>query len=583
MLESDRLQPVESLRDLRSYAVPRARAPIDIKLDGNEGCAPEPSWLREISFQTTKVNRYPNLDKLRGQLAEKHGVNKENIFIAAGADEVLDRICRVMLNPQRELLWLEPGFEMVPKYARMAGATLREVPWPGSIFPTEKCLSLLGDKTSLAILTSPNNPTGAVVPSSALQALTRDNPQTLFVVDEAYAEFSERTLERDVLGCANAILLRTLSKAWGLAGLRVGYAVSSNARVIGWLEAVGSPYPVSSTSSFIASKWLEEGQDFVRTYIENTRIERNALYDCLNRNGLQALPSEGNFVFARHPVGLPGALWLRDALSGLGIGIRAFPTRHDCNDAVRITCPGDAQAFARLSAGIGASMRPESILFDLDGVLADVSQSYREAILQTAAFFGVSICNDDVDAEKRLGNANDDWTLTQRLLTKFGVSASLDEVISVFERIYQGSDTEPGLKNREELRVDRNELRELAGRLPLAIVTGRPRADADWFLEKMEIRSFFQEVICREDAPLKPRPEPVELALRRLGVQRAWMIGDTPDDIVAARSAQVVPLGVLAGESKNATDLEDALYQAGAARVFSSPMELFALWKGIQA
>lgn len=583
MFKTSLMQPVDALQGVKGYAVPRARAPIDLKLDGNEGCAPAPSWFNKTEFRETELNRYPSLDGLREQIAQRHGVNRENVFIAAGADEVLDRICRAMLAPGRELLWLEPGFEMVPKYARLAGATIREVPWPDSIFPIEKCLSVLGENTSLGVLTSPNNPTGAVVPASAFQQLTQKSPQTLFVVDEAYAEFSEHSLETEVLGCENAILLRTLSKAWGLAGLRVGYGVSANVEVIRWLEAVGSPYPVSVLSAQLASKWLKEGEGFVQNYIRNTRTERTALYDVLANNGMDPLPSEGNFVFARHPAGLKGALWLRDAMSGLGIGIRAFPTRVDCHDAVRITCPGNPDAFARLQHGVDAALRPGAILFDLDGVLADVGESYREAILQTAKYFGVEISNDDVDAEKRLGNANDDWALTHRLLQKAGVSVSLENVTGVFEGIYQGSETEPGLKARERLLVAPERLRELANHLPLAIVTGRPRDDAEWFLGKMEIRRFFQEVICREDAPLKPRPDPVELALRKLNVKSAWMIGDTPDDIVASRSAGVVPLGVLAGSSENASELEDALYQAGAARVFSSTLELFELWKGLQS
>jgi phosphoglycolate phosphatase-like HAD superfamily hydrolase len=102
--------------------------------------------------------------------------------------------------------------------------------------------------------------------------------------------------------------------------------------------------------------------------------------------------------------------------------------------------------------------------------------------------------------------------------------------------------------------------------MPLAIVTGRPRSDALRFLEEQGIAPLFRAVVTREDAPLKPSPEPVRVALERLGVPHAWMIGDTPDDLVAARAAGVVPIG-------NGADAP-TLTRAGAARVVTRLAEI---------
>src|SRR5690606_34690617 len=119
---------------------------------------------------------------------------------------------------------------------------------------------------------------------------------------------------------------------------------------------------------------------------------------------------------------------------------------------------------------------------------------------------------------------------------------------------------------RETLLCDRALLERLAKRLPLGIVTGRPRHDAERFLAQMELADLFGVVICMEDAPLKPDPAPVLAALAAPGVTRAWLVGDTPDDVRAARGAAVLPLGFHAAPA--------SLIGAGAARVLTTLDEL---------
>jgi phosphoglycolate phosphatase-like HAD superfamily hydrolase len=105
-----------------------------------------------------------------------------------------------------------------------------------------------------------------------------------------------------------------------------------------------------------------------------------------------------------------------------------------------------------------------------------------------------------------------------------------------------------------------------ARRIPLGIVTGRPRADAEWFLRDAGIGDLFRVAVCMEDAPPKPDPSPVVCALERMGVTDAWMVGDTPDDIVAARGARVVPIGI-AAPGIDVGPQRLALERVGAARV----------------
>ena len=131
----------------------------------------------------------------------------------------------------------------------------------------------------------------------------------------------------------------------------------------------------------------------------------------------------------------------------------------------------------------------------------------------------------------------------------------------------------PALLAQERPLVELGELQALAAKRPLAVVTGRPRADAERFLAEHGIADCFRAVVTLEDGPLKPDPAPVRRALERLGVATAWMVGDTPDDLRAARSAGVLPIGVIApGDDPEKTTA--SLRRAGAAAVLRTTREI---------
>jgi len=571
MSASKTTKPIASknCQDLKSYGFPAAKAPCDLILDFNEGQAPDVEILKHLATLDPKIlSKYSKATELEALLAEEFGLEKEQVLITAGGDDSIDRICRSYLFPDREIVVAAPTFEMFNLFAKMTGGKSIHVPWPKGAFPTDQVLEKVNGNTGVIQVISPNNPTGAIATKEDLKRISEGAGQALVVMDAAYGSFTETDLTEYALTLDNVVVLQTFSKAWGMAGARLGFTMGPK-EIIDNLRNIGLVFPVSSLSVQAGIYWRKAGVDFVENYVKRVRLEREDLYRRLKHLGGKPLATESNFIFSH----FKDPLWVRDALAGMGIAIRLIPSNLNFEKGIRITCPGDKQDYIRLCAAFETILDPECILFDMDGVLVDVSASYREAIRLTAKSYGVILQAEEIAKAKAEEGANNDWVVTQRLLERKGVKADLAEVTAHFEKMYHGTEEHPGLYTKETLRIDKKILDLLAERFSLGIVTGRPRRDAERFLKISGIENYFQAVICQEDAPQKPDPAPVTLAMKKMGVDRAWMIGDAPDDIAAARAASVLPIGMIApGDCE--TDVEDALYLKGAARVIKEFDEL---------
>ncbi|MEZ4386564.1 MAG: aminotransferase class I/II-fold pyridoxal phosphate-dependent enzyme [Candidatus Krumholzibacteriia bacterium] len=524
--------------------------PCDLWLDGRAGLA----WPPETATPPS-AERYPDAGPLESDLARRWGLPTDQVLVTAGADEALDRACRAFLTADRRAVLTDPTFVMLPRYVALSGAELVQVPWPDGSFPAAAMAEALDGRRGLLVAVTPSNPTGLVATSAQLRELAMRCPQALLVVDLAYVEFADRDPTGDLLGLPNVLVVRTLSKAWGLAGARIGYAMGP-ADVVAALRQAGGPYPTGAAGLAVARERLRTGGAELAGRIARSGRERARLGWLLATTGLSPLPSQANFLLARGP----RAPWLADALGGLGIAVRRFGP-----DATRISLPAAAGPFARLWSGCRAALQPQALLLDIDGVVADVRDSYRQAIRLTAAAFGHPVSAAEVAAAKAQPDSNNDWHVTHRLLEAAGCQVPLARVTARFEQLVQDEE----LWRRERLIGGRARLADLAGRLPLVAVTGRPRRDLERFLATTDLDGLFAATVCLEDAPAKPSPAPVRLALARVGARRAWLVGDTPDDLAAARAAGVVALGIVApGDPVDTT--RERLTQAGAARVLAS-------------
>jgi histidinol-phosphate aminotransferase len=340
--------PSPAVEGLVPYRVPRPRVTGQVlRLDANEGPAAGADLLEGLAdLGTESLRRYPGPGELEALLAERLGIETDRLLVTGGSNDALDRACRAVLAPGRRLVLPIPTFEMIPRYARLAGAEVIEVPWPEGPLPVEEIVRSSAGAAAVAVVT-PNNPTGAAARPGELTRLAEALPQALLIVDLAYAEFADHDLSAESLALPWAVSIRTLSKAWGLAGARVGYAVA-RPEVIGWLRAAGQNYPVSEVSRLLALRRLRTGEAEMAASSDRIRTERRRLFELLEQGGADPLPSQANFVLAR----FTDAAAVQQALADRGILVRAFPGRPGLDDALRITCPGHPESFARLSAAL---------------------------------------------------------------------------------------------------------------------------------------------------------------------------------------------------------------------------------------
>lgn len=197
------------------------------------------------------------------------------------------------------------------------------------------------------------------------------------------------------------------------------------------------------------------------------------------------------------------------------------------------------------------------IAFDMDGVLVEVGDSYRETIVQTVAHFsGTTITRDQIQVYKNAGGWNNDWALSQKILTDLGHNVEYAEIVDRFNRLFMGENGRPGLIARERWIAREGLLERLADRFHLAIFTGRLRYEADVTLNRFAQACPFDPIICADHVTNpKPHPEGLFTIQSALPGHPIWYLGDTVDDARSARAAGVPFIGVVAPEHSRRDDV----------------------------
>jgi histidinol-phosphate aminotransferase len=320
-----------SYREISLYAPDRA--PCTTDLSDNTNCWGVPPAaeraLRDAASST--VTRYPNLyaASLKEALGEYIGVGRHQIVTGCGSDDVLDSAIRACAEPGDRIAFPDPSFAMIPIFARMNG--LVPVPVPLTPALDIDADAMLATGARIIYLCSPNNPTGGSLSRAAIERIVRDAPGVV-ILDEAYAEFAATDC-RDLLHASDRVLLtRTMSKAFGLAGLRVGYAAASPSLVAA-VEKSRGPYKVNAIAERMSLAALGEGMPWVRERIADAIENRGRLVTALETRGHLALPSTANFVLV--PIERAGER--ARAMRTLGVAVRPFDALPAVTEALRAT------------------------------------------------------------------------------------------------------------------------------------------------------------------------------------------------------------------------------------------------------
>lgn len=334
--------------------------PGAIKLASNEAAYPPlPSVLAKIADASRGINHYPDSTSstLASAVASRHEVNPAQVAIGCGSVSLCAQLIQAAVDPCGQVLYAWRSFEAYPIFATLNSALSVKVPLLNYTHDLDEMANRVTGETRLIFICNPNNPTGTAVRRQALQRFLQGVPDHVMVVlDEAYREFVIDETVPDGLtfldGHPNLVVLRTFSKAYGLAGLRVGYAITSDPAVAAALRKTQIPFAVTTVAQAAALASLEpSAQGELMRRVNVVVGERTRVRDALRSIGYEVPESHSNFVWL--PLGEAAVSWA-DACEKHGVIVRAF-----AGDGVRVTIstPADndrlLDAAARSTAFLG--------------------------------------------------------------------------------------------------------------------------------------------------------------------------------------------------------------------------------------
>ncbi|MEU8146853.1 histidinol-phosphate transaminase [Nonomuraea sp. NPDC048901] len=337
-----------SLIGLQSY-VPGRKVPGAVVLASNEcpyGLLP--SVAARLARLTGGLSRYPDMGagRLLQALADHHGVTTDRVAVGAGSSEVCGQLLHTVSAPGSEVVFGWRSFEAYPILTAVAGGTAVPVPLRDHVQDLQAMAAAITDRTRLVFVCNPNNPTSTPVGESALRAFIDRVPEhVLIVVDEAYHEYADPSVVPDALALfgdrPNVVVLRTFSKAYALAGLRIGYCVGAP-EIIAQVRKTQTPFSVSALAQEAAVAALQEHEEVARR-VARTVEQRERVTRELRALGYDLPASQANFVWL--PLGQDSTAFADHCLAN-GVIVRAFS-----GEGVRVTMglPQENSAFLTLA------------------------------------------------------------------------------------------------------------------------------------------------------------------------------------------------------------------------------------------
>ena len=337
-------------------AIPAYHPPLagreGLRLDFNEntvGCSPRVlDRLRSLTAED--LARYPERQPIESAVANFLGVSDSELLLTNGVDEAIHLLCQTYLAPDDEALIVVPTYSMYRIYMSSAGAQVITIPADEDFqFPLSGVRASITDRTRLIAIANPNNPTGTFTSTEQLLEIARSAPSAAILIDEAYFEFCGKTLLPSRREYPNVFITRTFSKAYGLAGLRIGVLIGDAGQMPS-LRRVCSPYNVNAVALACLPKALAD-QKYIEQYVTETLQSRARLESVLATRGITFWPSQANFILARLGSTKPDSQAFVEQMRRRGILVRDRSSDHACEGCVRFTL-GTAEHTNRLLAAL---------------------------------------------------------------------------------------------------------------------------------------------------------------------------------------------------------------------------------------
>ncbi|MDP9341832.1 MAG: histidinol-phosphate transaminase [Actinomycetota bacterium] len=314
-------EPRPGLRTVEVYEPPQPQVPV--RLNTNECPYPlPPAFVEELAafLRDAQLHRYPDREVrgLRGHLADRLGVGSEGLWVASGSNEILQQVLLAYGGPGRRALVFEPTYHMYARLAWITHTEVERVPVEAPFVLGPDAVRRAADAAAeVTFVCSPNNPTGNAQPLEVVEELARAVPG-LVVVDEAYVEFGGKSAIGLVDSCPNVLVVRTFSKAFALAGARLGYCLAQPA-VVEDLRRVRLPYHVSALTQAAGLAALRHAEEAMAILDAVRRQRDRILEELAGLEGVEVFPSDANFVLFR-PARAAAEVW--ESLVERGVLVR---------------------------------------------------------------------------------------------------------------------------------------------------------------------------------------------------------------------------------------------------------------------
>ena len=559
--------PRKAVMAMDGYNPPTSDREGYLRLDFNEntiGCSPKViETLKKIKQGNLSV--YPEYNGLRKALASYCNVDFEEVIPTNATDESIKTIIETYIEKNKdEIIIPIPTFAMFKFYAQLNEAVIREVLYNADLsFPTDSVLSAINKNTKIVVLVNPNSPTGTSINDNDIIKIiekARKNGAVV-MIDEAYSQFYGKTSVPLIKKYDNLIVTQTFSKAFGLAGLRLGYMISNKNNIKNIQKAL-SPYSVNGVAVACAFAALKD-QKYVKNYVDEVNESKKIFYKALDSLKIKYFRSDANFILLS--LGKNAGYFCKK-LKEERILVRDRSMDKLLDGCVRVTL-GIKKQTAKLIYAINKVVKETQplLIFDIDGVLVDVSKSYRVAIKQTVEHFtGKEITLEEIQALKNRGGYSNDWDASEELIKERGENIEKQKIISKFQQYYGK------LMDNEPLLIDKNLLKNLSQKYVLAVFTGRNKKEADYVLRVNGIKKYFSKTIAMEDVSRrKPDPEGLLKIANGRKTKDMYYFGDMIDDIQAAKAADIIPIGVLPPQDKS-KNMKELLARNGAQSIIDN-------------